>query len=95
MTNIPIQPLTKKLLCVILGISKNTLTRHLKRHKETLKSMFPSYIETNSRINTDTFVFICSQFGVSKLQIAVRMKNHFPNCESIDVQIIIDFYGLY
>ncbi len=93
--NVPIQPLTKKLLCVILGISKNTLTRHLKRHKETLTINFPLYVESDRRIDRDAFIFICYQFGVSPLQIAARMKNYFPNGESLDLQIIIDSYGLY
>ncbi len=95
MTSVPIQPFTKKLLCVILGISKNTLTRHLKRNKDELIVRFPLYNEINRIIHKDMFIYICSQFGVSTLEIAERMRNHFPNCEGIDVKKIRDNYGLY
>lgn len=95
MDNIPIQPLTKKIVSGILGISTITFARIMKNNEEEILKLYPYYKTTDKAIPGSVVVLIGSKLGYSPLEIAYKLRAYFSKIDSTDVKDWIDIYGLW
>lgn len=94
MTSIKIPVFDKQLLRAIIGISKSTLNRRMKYLNPTILLIDPRYNENSQILRKDIFILICDDFGFSRMDVAERIKNHFPHYQEIDIDELKRKMGL-
>lgn len=94
MTTIIIPVFDKLLLRNIIGISKSTLNRRMKYLLPAILLIDPRYNEKSQILRKDIFILICDDFGFSRIDVAERIKNHFPYYHEIDIDELKRKMGL-
>lgn len=89
------QPLTKKDLLLVLGVSKSTLNRRMKYLKPDILKIYPKYNERSKFIRKDIFIFICDDFGWDRQDILIRIKTYIPGYKEFDLSTLSSITGIY
>lgn len=88
------QPLTKRDLILVLGVSKSTLNRRMKYLIPKILEIDPRYDENAQQIRKDVFILICDDFGWARETVLFRIKTFIPEYKEFDLYTLSGITGI-